>query len=84
MVANTDGTGERKVATRKLPAYFGFAGGPAWSPDGKTIACGAGSYSGNLSATIVAVPAEGGPETVLLHKILRQCRESCGSVMAAD
>src|SRR6185436_16116178 len=62
IVANTDGTGERKIATRKLPAYFSFGGGAAWSPDGKTIVCGAGSYSGNLSATLVSVPAEGGPE----------------------
>ncbi len=46
----------------KLPAYFSSGGGPAWSPDGKTIACGAGSYSGNLAATIVSVPAEGGAE----------------------
>ncbi len=65
MVANTDGTGERKVATRKLPAYFAFVGGPAWSPDGKTIACGAGSYSGNLSATLVSVPSEGGAEKAI-------------------
>jgi len=62
MLANVDGTGERKIATRKLPAYFSFVGGPAWSPDGRTIACGAGSYSGNLSATIVSVPAAGGAE----------------------
>ncbi len=62
IVANVDGTGERKIATRRLPAYFSFGGGAAWSPDGKTIVCGAGSYSGNLSATLVSVPAEGGPE----------------------
>jgi serine/threonine protein kinase/Tol biopolymer transport system component len=65
MVANIDGTGERRIATRKLPAYFAYGGGPSWSPDGRTIACGAGSYSGNLSATIVSVPAEGGPETAI-------------------
>jgi len=62
IVANIDGTGERKIATRRLPAYFSFVGGPSWSPDGKTIACGAGAYSGSLSATIVSVPAEGGAE----------------------
>jgi serine/threonine protein kinase/Tol biopolymer transport system component len=62
IVANTDGTSERKIATRKLPAYFSFGGGAAWSPDGNTIVCGAGSYSGNLSATLVSVPAGGGPE----------------------
>ena len=65
MVANIDGTGERKIATRRLPAYFSFVGGAAWSPDGKTIACGAGSYSGNLSATIVSVPAGGGAEKAI-------------------
>jgi len=64
-VANSDGTGERKIASRKLPAYFSFVGGPSWSPDGKTIACGAGAYSGSLSATIVSVPAEGGPEKTI-------------------
>jgi serine/threonine protein kinase/roadblock/LC7 domain-containing protein len=65
MVGNTDGSGERKIATRKLPAYFAFGGGPAWSPDGKTIACGAGSYSGSLSATIVSLPVAGGEETAI-------------------
>lgn len=62
ITANIDGTGERKIATRRLPDYFSFVGGAAWSPDGKTIACGAGAYSGNLSATLVSVPAEGGAE----------------------
>ena len=62
VVANIDGSGERTLATRKLPAYFSFVGGPAWSPDGKTIACGAGSYSGSLSATIVSLPVAGGTE----------------------
>ena len=62
MVAGIDGAGERKIATRRLPAYFSFVGGAAWSPDGKTIVCGAGSYSGNLSATLVSIPAEGGVE----------------------
>ena len=64
-VANVDGTGERKIATRRLPAYFSFVGGAAWSPDGKTIACGAGSYSGSISATIVSVPASGGEEKAI-------------------
>ncbi len=64
-VANSDGSGERKIASRKLPAYFSFVGGPTWSPDGTTIACGAGAYSGSLSATIVSVPAAGGPEKTI-------------------
>lgn len=65
IVANLDGSGERKIATRRLPAYFSFVGGASWSPDGKTIVCGAGSYSGNLSATIISVPAAGGPEKAI-------------------
>ncbi len=64
LVADVDGTGERKIATRRLPAFFAYGGGPAWSPDGKTIACGAGSYSDN-SATIVSIPAAGGAEIPL-------------------
>jgi serine/threonine protein kinase/dipeptidyl aminopeptidase/acylaminoacyl peptidase len=62
IVANINGTGERKIATRRLPAYFSFVGGPTWSPDGTTLVCGAGAYSGSLAATIVSVPAEGGAE----------------------
>ncbi len=68
MAANIDGSGERKIATRKLPDYFAFGGGPSWSPDGKRIACGVGSFSGNLSATIVSVPVEGGPEETLTQQ----------------
>ena len=65
IVSNLDGSGERKIATRQLPEYFPPAGGPSWSPDGKTIACGAGTLSGNLSATIVSVPAAGGAEKAI-------------------
>lgn len=68
MIANLDGTGEHKLATRQLPDYFSQAGGPAWSPDGKTIVCGAGSFSGSLSATIIAVPVSGGAEkSIVAH-----------------
>ncbi len=65
LTANVDGTGEQKIATRKLPDYFSQGGGPAWSPDGREIVCGAGTLSGNLSGTIVAVAATGGPEKAI-------------------
>ena len=38
MIAGIDGSGERKLVTRKPPNYFvAYEGAPAWSPDGKTI-----------------------------------------------
>lgn len=43
MIANADGGAERKLATRTGYDAFAF-GGPAWSPDGQTIASGA-SYA---------------------------------------
>jgi eukaryotic-like serine/threonine-protein kinase len=44
MIANADGSQERRVATRYPPNDFGWRGGPAWSPDGKSIVCAAGYY----------------------------------------
>jgi eukaryotic-like serine/threonine-protein kinase len=40
MIANADGTGERILAQQKAPLRFHSREvAPAWSPDGKTIAC---------------------------------------------
>ena len=65
MVANADGTGESVVSTRNLPEHFPPSGGPSWSPDGKTIACGAESFRGSVLANVVAVPAAGGAERAI-------------------
>jgi Tol biopolymer transport system component len=50
MLANADGSGEEQtLATRKYPAFLTFMpfdSGPAWSPDGKTIACPGGDGGG--------------------------------------
>src|SRR5581483_5801551 len=46
IVANADGSNERILATRRQPDYF-WTDGPAWSPDGKIIACSAGSIGPN-------------------------------------
>jgi Tol biopolymer transport system component len=40
--ANADGSGERELATRKRPEWFDLESGPAWSPDGRVIACSVG------------------------------------------
>jgi serine/threonine protein kinase/Tol biopolymer transport system component len=50
IVANADGSDEKELVAHNFPNIFS-PGGPAWSPDGKTIACGK-VYRG---------PKEGGP-----------------------
>ena len=68
MVANADGSSQRVVATRKGNDWFSESG-PAWSPDGKLIACAAGTDTGGSYMTVVAVPAEGGKEQpITSHK----------------
>jgi serine/threonine protein kinase/Tol biopolymer transport system component len=69
IIANADGTEERRVAARKGgPNRFGnlFYGGVAWSPDGKRIATIArGSDSAGRFQNVIEVPIEGGAESVL-------------------
>lgn len=60
MVANEDGTGERVVATLEGKDWF-EGDGPAWSPDGRTIACAAGSFVADGDEyRLVGVDAEKG------------------------
>jgi Tol biopolymer transport system component/DNA-binding winged helix-turn-helix (wHTH) protein len=62
IVANTDGTDEQALATRRSPDYFNVFGiGPAWSPDGKTIACSAGNQTDDQQY-LVEVRVEDGSE----------------------
>jgi Tol biopolymer transport system component len=64
MLANTDGSGEKRVATRKYPNSYS-TGGISWSPTKPLIACGVLVSSGKKSATVVGVPVDGGAETPL-------------------
>ena len=73
VVANADGTGEYRLATRRNSSWFRF---PAWSPDGKVIACVAGSSLDFAQRNLVEVSVEGGTEKIItsLSKILEVWR----------
>jgi eukaryotic-like serine/threonine-protein kinase len=44
LIANADGSGEQTLAARSFPNSYGL---PAWSPDGKAIACAVGGNDAN-------------------------------------
>src|SRR6185437_16442845 len=62
MVANADGTAEYTIASRTGFGAFSF-GGPAWSPDGKTIACGA-SFADHTGKFMTVVGVNVGDRSV--------------------
>jgi Tol biopolymer transport system component len=60
MVASLDGGEPRELARRVGNDWFN--GVPAWSPDGRVIACVAATDTGGTQFTLVEVPAEGGAQ----------------------
>ena len=60
IIANTDGTGEQKLATRKHPDYF--LPGAAWSPDGQTIACPIGGFTGGVYRSVAIIQVSDGSQ----------------------
>jgi len=61
MVANSDGSDVRMLATRKVPSRFN--GGPAWSPDGGVIFCpGRNRDASGQYANVVKVRVADGTE----------------------
>jgi Tol biopolymer transport system component len=67
IVAGIDGSAERALATRRKPELFRLEwNAPAWSPDGKTIACqGRLSDERRLYETVVGVDVGDGSERTL-------------------
>jgi Tol biopolymer transport system component/DNA-binding winged helix-turn-helix (wHTH) protein len=63
IIADADGGNQHKLATRPMNDYFKI---PAWSPDGKEIACSAGSGEPyDLHNSIIAVRVEDGTQSPL-------------------
>ena len=67
IIANADGSNERKLAARKGTTFFP-ANGPSWSPDGKVIASSVGSYAGGFHLTIGYVDVDTGEQKELKKK----------------
>lgn len=67
IVANADGSGERALVTRQNQAYVNT--GPSWSPDGKTVICGAGLEPDYAFDSVLEVSVETGKERwITSHK----------------
>jgi eukaryotic-like serine/threonine-protein kinase len=64
IIANIDGSGERKLAVHKSPLFYSVDG-PAWSPDGKTIAAALCNAGGDFHYRIMLTPVTGGAEQPL-------------------
>jgi Tol biopolymer transport system component len=69
MLANADGSEERKLAPTTGQDAFSF-GGPAWQPDGKSIACGAGrtDQTGYYTSVVVVAVANGSVRPITTQK----------------
>ena len=72
MVANADGSGTHRLTPRgSIGPYWGrgrFGGGPAWSPDGKVIACVTGRFD---KQQVMAVSAADGSQKLIGSQIWR-------------
>jgi eukaryotic-like serine/threonine-protein kinase len=64
MIADSDGTNEKRLAALHSPASFS-SGGPAWSPDGTRIAVGRTAPDGSAEYTLETVAVDSGTELPL-------------------
>ena len=67
VIANADGSQERVVANRREPLFFSEVA-PAWSEDGKMLACSVRSSVGGFHSTVVEVRIADGVERPITPK----------------
>jgi serine/threonine protein kinase/Tol biopolymer transport system component len=72
MIANADGTNERKFVAHKTPPETITA--PAWSPDGKRIAYVMGNFDSNDQTVFEAQVADGATKPLTTRRWLRVSR----------
>ena len=65
MVANADGSGEKKLATSRGSERYQLSTGIGWSPDGKSIAAVRTSQQGGQQEKIVLIDAISGAERIV-------------------
>lgn len=68
MIANADGTGERKLVGCRSPEICGM---PAWSADGKTIAYAVGNFDSNDTTIYEVRVADGESKPLTSHRWFR-------------
>jgi serine/threonine protein kinase/Tol biopolymer transport system component len=91
VIHDLEGGGERAILSVRLPR---FVAGPQWSPDGKTIACGAGSFDARGapggSRVVEGVRVEDGAEVPVPNQSWTQVRaltwlpDSSGLIVSAS
>jgi len=68
VIANADGSEERILARREESGFWRY---PAWSPDGKVIACGAGNYTISGDYVVGVMVKDGSQKTISAQKWFR-------------
>jgi Tol biopolymer transport system component/DNA-binding winged helix-turn-helix (wHTH) protein len=63
-VSNADGSNPRQVAARQMPDLYNFSYHPAWSPDGKKLAC-LGQNGGDNGPRLFEIDLSTGAESVI-------------------
>lgn len=66
ILANSGGTGEVTLASRKAPDYYRA---PAWSPNGETIACSVGTRGDASTMSVATISVLTGKEQSLMRPI---------------